>query len=108
MYTELYFQSLLLWINFSKFVGRQPIPLTLFPLKGLISHGPFSILAIHVIICPESVYPRRLQAPVARVYAAWHSLAQGQLWAAIQPSVILTSSRTMEFYFDFALMFFIG
>lgn len=84
------------------------MPPTLFLLKGVISHSPFSILTIHVIICPESVYPRRLHAPLARVYVAWHSLAQGQLWAASQPGITLISSRTMEFCFDFVLMFYIG
>ena len=41
--------------------------------------------------------------PVNGVYSAMagHSLAQGQLWAAVQPGIVLTSSPAMEFCFDF-------
>lgn len=68
------------------------MPLTLFPLKGLMSHGSFSILTTHVIICPAAVVPMRLHAlreqglcPQARRSgpAPRPSLAQGQLWATV-------------------------
>lgn len=63
--------SLLLLLGSSKFGGRQPMPLTWFPLRGLVSHSdrPLSVLATHVIIYlgPD---PIRLTLHVDRVCLA--------------------------------------
>lgn len=107
--------SLLLLIGSSKFVGRQPMTLTLFSLMGFISHSdrPLSVLITPVIICLRPDDPIRLHAPCGRglccrSQAQTHSLVQWHLWAAIQPGIILMYPSEMEVCFGFAGRVHIG